>query len=34
MITLHVNVLNSEHEVVIFGNTIVVDVTAYTLTKN
>ena len=30
MITLHVNVLNSEHEVVIFGNTIVVDVTAYT----
>lgn len=30
MIRLHVNVLNSEHEVVIFGNTIVVDVTAYT----
>ena len=30
MITLHVNVLNSEHEVVIFGNTIVVDVTACT----
>lgn len=31
MITLHLNQLNQfEHEVVIFGNTIVVDVTAYT----
>ena len=30
MITLQVNVLKHEHEVVIFGNTIVVDITAYT----
>ena len=30
MVTSHVNVLKHEHEVVIFGNTIVVDITAYT----